>query len=290
MSIVIFLASYGILAGATATDFLGASKARNEAFEDILVEGNLNLMAFVAVQGAVVGLALALTATSAFRRKLFWAIALACSVGALLPLSRGAAANLIISCAAVMYACKIGINKKILLGLVVVGVLMVFVPDVVWMRMHFSTGADESGHIDARTKVYTAAVENFPEYALTGVGSGNFWRSWGFQSGFGGLGSHNFFFQVTIYWGLASLLLVLAVIWKAYRCLPKQCGQDGLALCIVGIGVSLLMMMMVRHVLYAKDYSLGLGMLVAAATWIWPKGIVQLRRWQSQPYLRRDRQ
>lgn len=43
---------------------------------------------------------------------------------------------------------------------------------------------------------------------------------------------------------------------------------------LVGIGVSLVMMMMVRHVLFAKEYSLGLGMLVAASTWIWPSGQV----------------
>jgi hypothetical protein len=94
------------------------------------------------------------------------------------------------------------------------------------------------------------------------------------QSSFGGegvLGSHNGFFQVTIYWGLIGLGGLLWLIWRAYRCLPKHDGTDPLALCLVGISLSLFLMLTAQHNLYAKEFAVGLGLLVVGDCWIWPR-------------------
>jgi O-antigen ligase len=168
----------------------------------------------------------------------------------------------------------------ILITTVIGATLALWVPDAVWSRMTFSTQAQEQeDKLEGRALVYTAAVKYFPEYAISGVGAGNFWGPWGHKSRFSeklGVvsGSHNSFIQITIYWGLLSLLALTVLIWQAYRCLPKQCGNDVLALSLLGISVSILMYLTVVHTLYAKEFSLALGLLVGAHRWIWPEGVV----------------
>ena len=98
-------------------------------------------------------------------------------------------------------------------------------------------------------------------------------------------GAHNAFIQVTIFWGLAGLLMLIVVVYLAYRCLPRGGGKDVLVLCLYGIAVALLLQMMVAHGLAAKEYSLGLGLLVGGHRWIWPKGIIlSVRRGQGRRY------
>jgi hypothetical protein len=134
--------------------------------------------------------------------------------------------------------------------------------------------------LTARTKVYQAAWDHLPEYGLTGVGAGNFWEGpWGKQSKYffkhGVLGAHNCFIQITIYWGLPGLLSLLSVVYFAYKCLPKECGNDPLSLAVLGVAVALFGVMFVMHNLEFKGFSLGLGILVGAQHWIWPAGKTQ---------------
>jgi len=141
--------------------------------------------------------------------------------------------------------------------------------------MAFSTQVHD-GKVEARARIYKASVEYLPEYVLTGVGMANYWGHWGAQHRFTGrtgvVGAHNCFFQVTIYWGLAGFLALLTVIWQAYRYCPKHCGNDTLALSLLGIVVSVGLMLLIVPNLYSKPFSLGLGLLVGARYWIWPTG------------------
>jgi hypothetical protein len=135
---------------------------------------------------------------------------------------------------------------------------------------------------------------------VTGVGAGNFWESWGYDNEFRGpggegtLGAHNSFFQVTLYWGMVGLLGLCVLIWQAYRCLPKQCGEDSLTLCLVGIAMALLLVLFFFNSFYEKWYSLGLGLLVGAHCWVWkdrwkiPKGVqyAAMRHNLSPPFTR----
>jgi hypothetical protein len=280
MAVLLFLTSYGMLAGATADNFQEASRIRLQALNENPLEANANAMAFVAAQGSVVALVFALKCKSSRSLILFSGVTLFCFTATFLPLSRSGVVTVFITSAIVMFACGNRAQTVLLAILIAVGTL-IWVPTVVWQRMSFSTEVDSTGRMEGRAAVYTAAVEELSEHFVTGVGSGNFWGLWGRSSGFSSrrgqvYGAHNIFFQTAIYWGLPGVLALIAMIWQVYRCVPvpQQAGKDVLTLCLLAIASSLLFLSLVIHNLYAKEFSLGLGLLVGARRWIWPKIIV----------------
>ena len=278
MSVLLFLTSYGALQEATAVDFKEASRVRRDIFEDRPLNANLNLMAFIAAQGAVVALALTLTAAKSLRRNLFLGIAALCFVASFLSLSRSGALAAIIAGASVVYACGMRFGKTILVAAVIGAGVFTAVPDAVWSRMTFSMEARD-GKLEGRARIHKATVAHFSEYVVTGVGAGNFWRGklrefLSLKSGHV-KGAHNCFMQVMIYWGLAGFIAYLAMAWQAYRCVPNGCRGDELALCVLGIAVSLLIYSQISHVVYSKVFSLGLGLVLGARLWLWPNGIVE---------------
>jgi hypothetical protein len=279
LSVLLLMTSYGALQGTIAVDFEEASQVRAEVFADKILQANLNMMAFICAQGAIVALVLALTASSRIRRCLFLSVALLCLIATFVPMSRSGIVIAIVTSLIVLFTYQ-GKRMRAMVAALALGIgVLIWVPDVVLSRLQYSTET-RGDRMEGRALVYTASIEHLPEYVVTGVGAGNFWGWWAYSNGFGddewGVGgAHNCFFQVTIYWGLAGLLALIAVIWRAYRCLPKRCGDDTLALCLQGIAFSLLLWMLAMHNFYAKEFSLGLGLLVSARHWIWPKGIVQ---------------
>ena len=246
--------SYDDIAKASATNFHEASKIRKSAFEDTTIEMNLNTMALIIAQGAILGLALMLFAGSSYRRNVFLGITVLCLVGVSLPMSRAGIGIAFIGCASMVYTFGLKSGKTLLLAALIGGIVAMWIPDAVWSRMEFSTTANSRGNLEGRAEVYTTVIKHFPEYALTGVGAGNFWKK-----GFRGLdvGAHNVYFQVTLYWGLAGLIALLVLIWQAYRCLPRNCANNVFALCLLGISISLVMYSLVTHVLYSKQFSWG---------------------------------
>jgi len=197
------------------------------------------------------------------------------------------------SCATVMFAYGMRHVKVILIAAVLAVGVLISVPGAVFSRFTL-TPETAPGKMDSRTRIYKAAIDHLPEYVLAGVGAGNFWVSWGMQTdyytpsarGRGGVsGAHNAFIQVTEYWGLAALLVFVLVVYLTYRSLPRGGGKDVLALCLYGTAICLLLHLMVSHGLATKAYALGIGLMVGARLWIWPKGIVSsLRRGQSRRY------
>jgi len=287
ISVLLFLTSYSALQLATATDFGEASRVRGQVVGD--VQDSLRGLALSTTLGAVVALALGLSARSSPGRNLFFGIALFCVVATFLPMSRTGFVMLGISCATVMFTYGVRHVRVILVATALAVGALIWVPGVVYSRLTFGTETS-AGRMDSRMTVYKAALDHLPEYVLTGVGAGNFWGPWGMQSGYyvdhgdgmGGVrGAHNGFIQVTINWGLMGLLMFILVIYLAYRCLPKGGGKDALALCLYGIAISLLLQLMAAHPLAEKQYSLGLGLLVGGHRWIWPKGII-LAVWRRQ--------
>jgi O-antigen ligase len=281
MSIFLFLTSYGALSITEAADFREASQLRGEIFSENALQANLNFMAFVAAQGAVVALVSALTARSVYRRNLFLGAALLCFVAAFLPLSRSGVAIVIITSAFIMLAHGIKRMRTLILAALLGIVMLIWVPEAVFSRMTFSTRVDD-GKMEGRAKIYTAAVKAISDHMLTGVGVGNFYSSWGMNSDFVKLykarpvvlGPHNWYFAAAIYWGIGGLLALCLVVYQAYRCLPRRYGADSLSLCLFGIAISLFLYSLVTHVITNKIFSLGFGLLVGARLWIWPQGIV----------------
>lgn len=281
LGLLIFLTTYGGLSGASATDFHEASKIRKQAFSDNPIQANLNSMAFDCAEGAIVALAFALGTASVRVRAFFAAIGIFCLVAAFLPMSRGAVIAILVSCGAMLKANGIRHVRVWVLVAVTAISAVILVPDAVWERM---VVMKEGNSIEKRESFYVSAWEYVEDYIFMGVGAGNYFNKWGFEHGFAyPLASeyrlfvvHNAFLQLLIFWGVISLLLYLAIIWLAYRCLPRTYGNDVLVLSMLGIAVSLLMLMPFSSNISSKGFSLGLGMLVAYQRWLSPRSTAQL--------------
>jgi hypothetical protein len=282
LSILLIMTAFGVISAAGATDFGEASKLRQEAFAENPLYADLNAMAFGAGQGAIVALCWALMAPASASRFLAISLGLLCVVGAFMPLSRGGVVILMISCVTVMYAYGLRHAKPILMTMLLGAMIVMVVPQSVWSRMSF-TFEEHEGKREGRARVYQAAIDHFPEYVLTGVGAGNFYSSWGRRSQFsktngGVVGTHNCLVQVTLYWGILGLTAFLLIYWRAYRCVPRFCKREATALAVAGLGISVLLYSMVIHNLYAKEFSIALGVLAGAHRWIWPNGVVPVPR------------
>jgi hypothetical protein len=292
VSVVLFSTGYETLQGMAAEDFNEASKLRSQAYRDKPVgEANINGLAVLCGQGAIVSFALSLSERLKHLRILLLGISAFCLIGSFLPMSRGAAAISLASFAIILYAHGVKHGKALILVSVLgVGVYAV-IPDAVWSRMTYSTEVGNSGKQEARARLYTAALNRLPEYIVAGVGAGNFLKNWGFQKGFAGLQdgalivrpAHNSLIQITINWGILGLVMFLGIVWCAYRSVPLHCGRDGLSLALLGIIVSTGLHLLHTHGFYAKEFSFALGMLVGSRRWIWPTGVASAVEVNQRP-------
>ncbi len=277
---------YSNLATLTGAGFQVASAARANAFEGGGLIANLNSLAFFAAQGAAVALALGITERTAWRKAQFLGVMLTCVIGVFIAMSRGGVIVLAASCLAIMGCYGLMKARTIVVLALLTLVIALFVPEVVFSRLVYKAPIeDQEARNEARTRIYTAVFDNLPEYFIAGVGAGHYWKSWGAGHGFiesvykkgGVVGSHNCFAQVTIYWGLGGLCGVLAVIWQAYRYFPRACRTHSLKICLLGTTVSLLPWMATMHNISNKEYSFGLGLIVGASLWIWPRSVGGVR-------------
>jgi O-antigen ligase/polysaccharide polymerase Wzy-like membrane protein len=288
VSILLLFTTYGALRDVTATDFSEAGKVRKDVFADSEMSGNS--FPFFASQGATVALALALMARSPLRRNLFLGITLFCTVATFLPMSRGVIVILGVSCATIMFAYGVRHARILFIAAVLAVGGLIWIPEAAFARLTIAEELRDGGG-GTRRWVYKAAIDHLPEYLLTGVGAGNFKGPWGESTNFyrkkarSVYGAHNAFIQVTIFWGVTGLLMLIVVVYLAYRCLPRGGGKDVLVLCLYGIAIGLLVNMMFGHGLTSKQYSLALGLLVGGHRWIWPKSIIlSARRGQGHRY------
>lgn len=281
VSVLLYLTSYGTLQEMRADSFHQATQAREQVIQSKSIEGNINGLAHVCAQGAIIAFALTISGGLRHRGIAMLGIAVFCLVASFLTMSRGAFLISLVSCAAILYT-QGARHGKTMVIVAILGIgIYVIVPDAVWSRMAFSTES-RSGKLEGRAWIYSTALNHLPEYAVAGVGSGNFQNKWGFEKGFGRehrgvqvvYGAHNAFLQIAIFWGILGVLMFLVIIWCIYRSFPLRCSRDGLALALVGIGVSLGLQLWQSHVFSDKWYAIGIGMLIGARRWIWPSGIV----------------
>ncbi len=288
VSVALYSTGYGTLQGMEADDFRQAEVLRGQAFSEKLMGANLNRLAFVCAQGALVAFALCLSDEwKRFRAPLLGIVAF-CTTASFLAMSRGAVVVMLTGFAVILYTRGFRQGKALVLVFVLGMGIYAVVPDAVWTRMAFSTEVKASGKMEARAKLYTNALKRLPEYLLAGVGAGNFYNKWAFEKGFAGVRlspdgksatvsihvAHNALIQLTIFWGILALSIFLLIIWYAYRSIPFQCGRDGLPLALVGIMVSLGALLLYGTDFSDKAHALGVGMLIGARQWIWPSGIV----------------
>lgn len=277
VAVTLYTTSYGTLQSVDAEDFTEASRARAEAFADKPVAANIDGLAFVCVQGAIVALALCLSERWKHVRLLLLGVTAFCLIASFLPMSRGAVLMGLMSFGAMFYACGIKYGKALMFACILGLGVYALVPTAVWSRMEFSTQVN-NGQMEARARLFTNALDRLPEYILSGVGAGNYWGDWGSKKGFAKQshvkGAHNTFFQIAIYWGIFGLLGYLLILWCLYRAIPLRCGRDELAVALVGLLVSLGALLFQSHNYYDKPFALGMGLLIGARYWIWPTGVV----------------
>ena len=282
VSVLLYMTSYGTLQDMGAEDFSEADTLRAQTFGDKPVGANINALAIVCVQGAIVAVGLGLSTRLKQHRIPLLGIATFCLIASFLPMSRGAVVMSLLAFAVMFYA-RGGRQGKALIFICVIGLaLYMLVPSAVWSRMVFSTKAGESGKMESRAYIYTNALNRLPEYIVAGIGAGNFHSKWGVEKGFGkkiggvvvALGAHNAFLQITIFWGFFGLLTFLWFIGCVYRSIPLRCGRDELSLALLGILISLGAVLMQTHNFADKSFALGVGMLIGSRQWIWPSGIV----------------
>jgi hypothetical protein len=292
-SFYLFLSVYGTLQEVKATDFSEASAVRAEAFsnESMQVKQvNSIALANSVPPAAAAALALALMSRSAFVRYSLFGITTFCFIASFLPFSRGVIVTTLMACMAVVLAYgranrEASFQRLIQIIAAILGLGMctlLWVPPAVFARLTVPSGTAYEDSSDPRVTLINAALDHLPEYWLVGVGAGNFWGRWGQRSGFaldggrrGVKGAHNAFVQLTIYWGVPSLLLLISIIYYAYKCLPKQCGSNPFSLAIVGYTVTSFVLLCVSHNLYSKSYSFALGILIGTRCWLWPAGETQ---------------
>lgn len=277
VAVMLYTTSYGSLQEIRAEDFTEASKARAEAFGDKPVAANIDGLAFVCVQGAIVAFALCLSDRWKHWRLHLLGVTAFCLIASFLPMSRGAVLMGLMSFGAMFYTCGIRYGKALIFACVLGLGVYALVPTAVWSRMEFSTQVN-NGQMEARARLFTNALDRLPEYIVSGVGAGNYWGDWGSKKGFAKQshvkGAHNTFIQIAIYWGLFGLLTFLMILWCIYRAIPLRCGRDELAVALVGLLVSLSALLFQSHNFYDKPFALGIGLLIGAQYWIWPTGIV----------------
>lgn len=295
LSMILFATSYGYLAeqivqplhntgdGLSHDLFYTASRARAEAYEISTLKNDMNSIAFHIVQGSLIALVLAVTAKKMYWKIIFLAIGGFCAIGAFIPASRGAI--FIFALTSLILLNAYGIMKiKVIaaLGLVSIAILLL-VPDVIVQRLTVDTSTRSGQHVEGRVYIYSNLIEYLPEYSLFGVGISDFHGKWGmntkfrFQGSETVTGAHNYYAQVMIYWGIGGLVALIFVLRQTYRVFPRKSANDPLYLCLLSIAISVLIESLFTHVLPGKEFSIGLGLTVGSAYWIWHnKPVIQV--------------
>lgn len=278
LTAVLLVTSYGDLRAADVEGFEEASQLRGsvyrrEGVEDLLKD--LNRVSFLCGLGALVALGLAAKSP---RNNLIWfGVAIFCLLGTFLPLSRSGILIVGLAGLAILFARR-GKGVEALFAVIVIAAcLYAIAPTAVFER--FRTYDSQPGKVDLRQKIFEGILRSLPEFYLSGVGTNDYWNGWAVQKGIATrankpLGAHNSMFQVWIYWGLPGLLTFVALLWAAYRCLPRGCGRDVLALCLLGLALAMVIRLSFTHAFYVKDFTAVAGLLAAARLWIWPSGAV----------------
>ena len=266
---ILILTLFGVLSAANVTDYQEASVMRIGISHKTGLQSNLNSMAISLAQGTLVALVLAIFAKTSFKKIGFLGLTFVFGLATFLPMSRSGVLILFVSIVTILYVHG-ALNPKVILMCLVLSVgLLAVIPNAVLTRLTISTEQTAGGNYeDSRMGLYTAAIQSLPEYILTGVGESAFFGEWGISHGMWGA-LHNCFLHVSVLWGLPALFAFLALVWQAYRCLPKRSGADPLRLCILGLAVSALCWTFFTHGFEGKHFSLILGMLAGADLRIW---------------------
>lgn len=269
LAVLLVATTYSPLRSTTANSFTEVSAIRNDLLSQSFKSAEINASAFLVAEGAAVAFALGLTSRSRRDRNLYVAAGFTCFFAVFLSLSRGGIAVAVAAVTLVLL--KVSRNKPVVAFRIfaVAVIAAVVIPHSVYARLQLVP--DLNGRQDPRIQVYDKAVEYLPEYALFGVGAGNFATQWGVEHGFvkhgNVLNTHNTFVQVAINWGLLGLLALVYAAYAMWRALPPDRPDPATSVVLKALALCLLVLMFSSHTIYGKEVSLTLGLVLGSRIW-----------------------
>jgi len=271
MALNMLIVGYEPLSLARVSTLEEAGAMQRMVSQEDLLRMNLNKMAFVIAQGAVVALVLGLAKRGRWWLLLFAVIS---AIGVTLTMSRG---GLVILGLTVLYILTLkGQMRWRMFAVLIIGLLVLYflVPESALKRIELTDWNFLSDpHPSGRARTYLAAVVHFREYALYGVGFGNFWQKWGlsswFRKGATVHGTHSYFISVWVYWGLFAELALLWTLIRLRKLLPRGEDVESFKLGLKVIAISTFLFMFLNNVLSDKSYSIIIGLLVGSNIWIY---------------------
>ena len=273
-SLFLIFGTVPLLRSFSAVGFYDASRARLQAFETFFLRGNLNEISYFSSIGAIIGLIWMYYERVKWKRVVLMTLTVPSILGVFLPASRTGAIIFFLSILIFVYKSKINLRSWVLPSLILLLFLFLAVPDVVWVRLGSLLRFDELQETDSRTKVYTAVLNNIDQYAITGVGAGNYWHGWAVSAGITNrfttdvaMAAHNAFFQLWIYWGLPGLISFLALIYLYWTAVERNIAGNRMKSCLYIFMTMIPMIFLFYHSFYHKSFSIGLGMLLGARFW-----------------------
>lgn len=276
LSIYMFTISYAHLSTSTASTFRDASYLRMRAFEQSELQANLNKLAFMSGQAAVVAAAWSLLERKAWVRAGLLITALTCLVAAFLPLSRSGMMIALIACGTLLLKSgRIGQMRSLLFVGMAIGAMWLWVPNAAFARLTFGS---HQVNEDSRERIYINAFETSEEYLPFGIGFGNYWSSWALKNGFSAhvdgelipIGAHNVPLQFLICAGIPAVIVLLLLVWVLIKSMPRgELDRDALA--TYGLAVAASLLLLVTHQFYDKSFSQIIGVFIGGSLWIWPQ-------------------
>jgi len=273
-SVILISGSFHLLKGLTAFGFYDASRARIEAFDEIFLRGNLNEISYFSSIGALIGMIWVYYEKQNWKRWIMIVLTVPSILGVFFPASRTGAFVFFASSLLFIFKTKVNVKKWIMPTALVALLLVFAIPDVIWVRLASIVHLSELQESDSRTKVFSAIVSHVDEYALTGVGAGNYWHGWAVSAGITNrfttdiaMAAHNAFFQLWMYWGLPALLGFIILIWVFSKAVNKNITGDRIKTSLYIFVFMVPMIFLFYHSFYHKSFSIGLGMLIGARFW-----------------------
>lgn len=273
-SIILISGSFHLLQGLTAFGFYDASRARIEAFDEIFLRGNLNEISYFSSIGALIGMIWVYYERKNWRRWIMILLTVPSILGVFFPASRTGAFVFFASSLIFVFKTRVNLKKWIMPAALIASLLVLAIPDVIWVRLASIVHLSELQESDSRTKVFSAIVSHIDDYALTGVGAGNYWHGWAVSAGITNrfttdiaMAAHNAFFQLWMYWGVPALAGFLFLIWIFSRAVDPNITGDRIKTSLYIFVFMIPMIFLFYHSFYHKSFSIGLGMLIGARFW-----------------------
>jgi hypothetical protein len=263
VALVIARGSYGIIASASASGFVEASRLRVQALNAIDFHANWNELAFYCAAAATIAAARAIL-SHGFRRLIYAGFGLASILGTFLTFSRSGIIMLAVGFGYVFFALisRRYFFRTLIVAIAVLLVVANMVPAAIFQRLTFSLDY-EGGQRESRAGLYATIVTEWHDYAANGIGAQNYWEWWatahGLHDGDGPTGTHNVFLQFVVFWGLPGLMTVLLVVFLAWRSLAFATRDRVRWVSFKGFSLVVLLWAMAHHDASSKVFSITFG-------------------------------